>query len=273
MAEAVRPRPVSLFEPLPGLATPPFALPAEITLESSAPAESLPDQSPEPAPLPAAGAGVPQAQHPAPTPPPGLRPVPHPAPPAQLAAHGRPVPAPAAGETPATRHAQEAAVPVHGPPRQPRVVEPAVPTSPPRTVEGSGTGPEPRRHAATVVPAAPAVPARAPSMQPLATQRAPLPQRQAGSEGEAEAPRRRPEVSGRAAAPEPIAPPVRRAAARELPGQTQRAAAPEPAPTIQVTIGRIEVRAAPAAPAPTKAGQRPLLSLDEYLRRRNGGRP
>ncbi|WP_199746994.1 hypothetical protein, partial [Corallococcus sp. AB049A] len=46
-----------------------------------------------------------------------------------------------------------------------------------------------------------------------------------------------------------------------------------PAPVVQVTIGRIEVRAvtppAPARPAPARTS--PSLSLDEYLRRRNGG--
>jgi len=51
--------------------------------------------------------------------------------------------------------------------------------------------------------------------------------------------------------------------------------APEsaPAPVVQVTIGRIEVRAvtppAPARQAPARTS--PSLSLDEYLRRRNGG--
>jgi hypothetical protein len=46
------------------------------------------------------------------------------------------------------------------------------------------------------------------------------------------------------------------------------------APTIRVTIGRIEVRASvpPAAPARQQPPRRqPALPLDEYLRRRNGG--
>lgn len=55
------------------------------------------------------------------------------------------------------------------------------------------------------------------------------------------------------------------------------AAAPpvQPAPTIHVTIGRVEVRAAaPAAPAPRKtAAQPPVMSLEDYLRQRaDGGR-
>ena len=48
-----------------------------------------------------------------------------------------------------------------------------------------------------------------------------------------------------------------------------------PAPTIQVTIGRVEVRAnmtpPPARKTPEKK-QSPHVSLDQYLRERNGGR-
>lgn len=45
------------------------------------------------------------------------------------------------------------------------------------------------------------------------------------------------------------------------------------APTIQVTIGRVEIRATVAS-APTRKtpAQAPVMSLDEYLRQRNGGR-
>jgi hypothetical protein len=44
-------------------------------------------------------------------------------------------------------------------------------------------------------------------------------------------------------------------------------------PPIRVHIGRIEIRGAPAAPAPRPAPPRrqPALSLDQYLQRRNGG--
>ena len=54
-------------------------------------------------------------------------------------------------------------------------------------------------------------------------------------------------------------------------------AAPEPpAPTIRVAIGRIEVRAIMPPPAtPTRqtapTTPRPELSLDDYLKQRNGG--
>ena len=52
-------------------------------------------------------------------------------------------------------------------------------------------------------------------------------------------------------------------------------AMPEPAPTIKITIGRVDVRAImPAAPAPRPAPTRPspALSLDDYLKQREGGR-
>ena len=45
-----------------------------------------------------------------------------------------------------------------------------------------------------------------------------------------------------------------------------------PAPTIQVTIGRVEVRATnQPAPARQSSAQAPRLSLEEYMRRRSGG--
>lgn len=91
--------------------------------------------------------------------------------------------------------------------------------------------------------------------------------------------------------PAPIAPPpapepgrALRVEVRPAPAAERRSAPPAAAPrqvaeappaappTIQVTIGRIEVRAAPAPPAArpaTPAG--PALSLDDYLRQRNRG--
>jgi hypothetical protein len=49
---------------------------------------------------------------------------------------------------------------------------------------------------------------------------------------------------------------------------------PQPAPIIQVTIGRIEVRATPpSAPSPTQSRSAPsVMSLEDYLRQRGGGR-
>ena len=49
---------------------------------------------------------------------------------------------------------------------------------------------------------------------------------------------------------------------------------PAPAPTIQVTIGRIEVRATPPPPAPSQSQQRStptIMSLDQYLQQRSKG--
>ena len=65
----------------------------------------------------------------------------------------------------------------------------------------------------------------------------------------------------------------------EITAAGKRAAAQLPeshdAPTIKVTIGRIEVRAVtptPTPPAPVKAQRsQPTLSLDDYLKQRNGG--
>lgn len=53
----------------------------------------------------------------------------------------------------------------------------------------------------------------------------------------------------------------------------EAAEAPAPAPVIEVSIGRIEVRAtqAPASAAPVRHASS-ALSLDDYLRRRGGGR-
>jgi len=46
-----------------------------------------------------------------------------------------------------------------------------------------------------------------------------------------------------------------------------------PAPTIHVSIGRIEVRATPASKAPVRetAAARPAVDLETYLRQRSKG--
>jgi hypothetical protein len=48
---------------------------------------------------------------------------------------------------------------------------------------------------------------------------------------------------------------------------------PEPTPTVNVTIGRVEVRATPppVAPAKKEGSRPPVMSLEEYLRQRNQG--
>jgi hypothetical protein len=121
-----------------------------------------------------------------------------------------------------------------------------------------------------------------PALQPLVPRielpRLPEPQSPARSEA-ADPPRReaaeiRPVEPGRpapAAAPPGLVvqPRVERAAPAPVPEI-------QPAPTIHVTIGRIEVRAtAPqaAAAAPARRASAPaVLTLDEYLRRRDGER-
>jgi hypothetical protein len=76
----------------------------------------------------------------------------------------------------------------------------------------------------------------------------------------------------------PVLPPVPRAPIASR-GHTRAtasfpaAAGPSPTPTIQVTIGRVEVRAImPAVPVPEPRARsvEPKLSLDDYLRSRNG---
>ena len=76
---------------------------------------------------------------------------------------------------------------------------------------------------------------------------------------------------------DPLAPPtVTAAPASRLPARDslparRRPSGPEPG-DIQIHIGRIEVLAAPpAAPRPLAAPVRHAMSLDEYLKRRNGG--
>jgi hypothetical protein len=65
-------------------------------------------------------------------------------------------------------------------------------------------------------------------------------------------------------------------AAPTMPATKELAAEREQAPTIKITIGRVDVRAVmPAAPAPRPAPARrdPQLSLDDYLKRRSGEKP
>lgn len=56
-------------------------------------------------------------------------------------------------------------------------------------------------------------------------------------------------------------------------GDMERKETALPAPAVRVTIGRIEVRAAPAEHAVAPAPRRPALSLSEYLRDRDGAGP
>jgi hypothetical protein len=100
----------------------------------------------------------------------------------------------------------------------------------------------------------------------------PLPERAvAVSESQAEHPHMRraltPVVEQIKASPGP---------SKTVAAQAESPAAPaEPAPTISVTIGRVEVRAA-LTPRPSPEGRRERRaapSLDDYLRMRSGGKP
>ncbi|HEX7239476.1 MAG TPA: hypothetical protein VF263_04345, partial [Longimicrobiaceae bacterium] len=93
--------------------------------------------------------------------------------------------------------------------------------------------------------------------------RRPVPVRPAASRDRAASPAIRPQIQ--AAAPLPDVP------ARGAPGEAkpQQAAAP----TIRVSIGRIELRSTPPAPAPSgPPRRRPALSLEEYMQQRSGHR-
>ncbi len=61
-----------------------------------------------------------------------------------------------------------------------------------------------------------------------------------------------------------------RAARRDARVEAPKAEAPAPAPVIEVTIGRVEVRAVPERETARTAPATPHLSLDEYLRRPTG---
>ena len=99
---------------------------------------------------------------------------------------------------------------------------------------------------------------------PVAAPRRPDPGRRQGAIHPPRAPLVRLETP--AASPTPLA----RRSAR--PGALAHDGAPEP-PVVQVSIGRIEVRAVtPAGPAPPRpSAPAPAMSLDEYLRSRRGG--
>ncbi len=88
---------------------------------------------------------------------------------------------------------------------------------------------------------------------------------------------RRGEVAITTGSPDSIVPQI-----PSLPGAnqavtSQHSHAPHPPSRITISIGRVEVRAIPAtspprAPRSRSHGPAPALSLDEYLRRRDGGR-
>jgi hypothetical protein len=105
--------------------------------------------------------------------------------------------------------------------------------------------------------------APAPRTEPLAERPAPRP---SSRDGERREPVARPAV--RQPEPPPLLP------LRAVPASAPllpSAPPPRPAPRIEVSIGRIDIRAAPAAaPPPRRPAAAPVLGLDEYLRLRSG---
>ncbi|MBX3057990.1 MAG: hypothetical protein KF770_16105 [Anaerolineae bacterium] len=278
----IQPRPVSLFEPWPG-ATPLF--PASVTGEEAT-AVSSPDMHPLPRPQTS------------PTPAPARQTAPEPAAPTPIpvapaaAALPRPFPMPtlkpASSEPaqppqnqPPVNDAPAATPPA--PPRQPAPT-PATPVIVASAPSHNQAEPEPARetHPSVIireqitllrhVAESPAPPA--PALVEIVREQPiqPLPPVAAAPVGVPE-PASQPTTDPAAIRPEQIKPfiPANGRAPHHPPPVTP----PEPAPTVHITIGRIEVRATP--PPPAKAAQKqprtPVLSLDDYLRQRNGGRP
>ena len=110
--------------------------------------------------------------------------------------------------------------------------------------------------APSVAPAPPVVPDLAPATRPARASSAPA------VPAASQAPSAEPVTRFL----QPVVPPLPDLAARNPP--------PQPAPTVNVTIGRIEVRATPPVASQRRPAPRPqIMSLDEYLQSRtNGGR-
>jgi hypothetical protein len=180
--------------------------------------------------------------------------------------------------TPAARGTPEEAS-AHEPSIPPLVVERVVTLPLPQPVEVAereGHAPSPGMAGTSAARGTPEeASARKPSIPPLVVERIVPAAKEAKTEGKAEPPSQPAGAGSRTPLPGVIAQPqVRRVADVVVTSQAQPAVRAEPPPTIQVTIGRIEVRAAPPEPAPAKRAPRPpLMTLDEYLRQRRGGTP
>ncbi len=264
----IQPRPVSLFEPWPGTAP---LFPAPVTGEEAA-AVSPPAAHPLPRPQtpPIPSPTMQSAQQPA---------LPTPAPPAPQAALPPPLP-----PTPTLRPTSPE--PARQPRKQPPVndapaaIQPALPRQPaPTPVTPVNVTPASPYHQAEpqlVKETHPPVIIREQItlLKPVTETPTPLTLPLVETVREQPIQPSPPVVAAPATIrPEhirPFTPANGRSANHQLPG-TQ----PEPATTVQITIGRIEVRATPPPPAKVEQKQlrTPVLSLDDYLRQRNGGRP
>jgi hypothetical protein len=135
-----------------------------------------------------------------------------------------------------------------------------VPTAEPSSVEAPSTAardePPPLRRSPPAIGRAPAA---APPSRPIRSARTAVTYPMAASPG------------GIAPDPTPLPPLMPRRERLRLDPVSWRAAAPPAETTIQVSIGRIEVRAPAAAPSRERPRTTsPVMSLDEYLRARAG---
>ncbi len=280
----IAPRPVARFEPA-GPALPPDS-PAELEEQHVFQTAARPRQE-----APARASTAPESRADAPA---GDAAA---AQPAGLPAVAR-VPAPPEPRPPAERQAPREAVslvaeavavarPAQGsvPPPSTAAAPPAALLQtvdlPPRAARPADARPvsarEHRPHDSGLAHVQPAARAQAQPTQewpapPLAGQRAPAVPAVAPRPPEAARPAQHPD----AARPEPLRPaPLIQpeiAPARPRDAAPRQEAEPGPAPVIQVTIGRIEVRAAPAPTRPERPRAAPAaMTLDEYLRKRSNG--
>ena len=269
-AQAVRPRLASRFEPVPSATSPFQAEPAtlfETAVEETAVAPA-PTRGPRPVVAPRERMAPPEPVEEEPSAPPRRRrtrraPVVEEAEP--VPERSRPEPASAAVAAP---------VPVAVAPLQKRFAGRGVlpsEASPPGPLSTGVERGNDTQAKELVVPVVRAV-VRDESDRPIAPDRSPLSTPvERGTGGEA----------SRASRPKDRQPAQREPASTVLQPKItviERTPPPHreaPAPTIQVTIGRIEVRATPAAKAPARErpAAQPALSLEEYLRQRyKGGR-
>lgn len=153
-------------------------------------------------------------------------------------------------------------------PRRPSARPAPLPTPPPVTVPTAAVLPvrlAPQRTVTTLGSVEPAARARRNEDTPPPTQPTPVVRRASAQPAVPALARRAPPVVQH--------PAVLLAKAQTAVARRDHAVPPAPAP-VQITIGRVEVRAAPAGSerAPQRAGPAtPRLSLNDYLRERNGG--
>lgn len=259
LKEVVQPRPISLFEPLPGTAWPP---PGPLTALEMAERETVSgEQAFESLQAAPRAAGRPLASPFATSPgtEPGYLSD-------SLAISVRRARS-SAGQQPLTTTALETDETGPEPPRIQPGPDSGPPTCPP--IPGIPVQPEPAMEHTVIeriVSLAAPPPTQAVSLSTEAAPRRRPPELESRTVVRAALPQTGPA----AATPVVARPQVRPYPEPGLPSAASPAAKPEP--TIQVTIGRIEVRATPAASPPKKqTPTAPMLSLADYLRQRNGG--